>query len=260
MYFSQLPDVYIGEGITDTESFKYRLVKNIFRRCKAREDLDQYTHSFEAYSISDDESPADISDVAFDSPYYDWVLLLCNNITDFYGQWPKNHQDLIDYVNATYTDPESVHHYETNEVLWNNIVLVKSGIQVNDNYRVLTPDGVTKTAAESRSPLTNYEWEYYLNEKKRQIQIPNSWMFELVTTEFENLVAYEPHSELDNFGHKKTPMNVAQRFLDVSGYVTGSISRSNEIGVVTSYDYGPSATTSTAGVATTTASETVNVY
>ena len=52
---------------------------------------------------------------------------------------------------------------------------------------------------------------------------------------------------------------MAQRFLDVSGYVTGSISKEDAIGTVTSYDYGPSATTSTAGVATTVASQTVNV-
>ena len=80
-----------------------------------------------------------------------------------------------------------------------------------------------------------------------------------MNSEFENLIAYEPHSELDEFGNKKTPLNVAQRFLDVSGYVTGSISKSDEIGTVTSYDYGPSATTSTAGVATTVASQTVTV-
>ena len=30
-YFSYFPNVYIGEGITDDENFKYRLVKNIFR-------------------------------------------------------------------------------------------------------------------------------------------------------------------------------------------------------------------------------------
>ena len=63
----------------------------------------------------------------------------------------------------------------------------------------------------------------------------------------------------NEFGNKKTTLNVAQRFLDVSGYVTGSISKEDVIGAVTSYDYGPSATTSTAGVATTVASQTVTV-
>ena len=94
---------------------------------------------------------------------------------------------------------------------------------------------------------------------KRGIKIPGSKMFQIITDEFENLVAYEPHSELDEYGNKKTPLNVAQRFLDVTGYVTGSISRDDQIGTVTSYDYGPSATLNTAGVATVTTSQTVNV-
>ena len=42
MFFQYLPDVYIGEGVKDDESFKYRLVKNIFRRVKVREDLEKH--------------------------------------------------------------------------------------------------------------------------------------------------------------------------------------------------------------------------
>ena len=66
--------------------------------------------------------------------------------------------------------------------------------------------------------------------KKRMIRIPTPIMFEIMKQEFEELVAYEPHSELDEFGNKKTTLNVAQRFLDVSGYVTGSISKEDVIG------------------------------
>ena len=48
-FFSYLPNVYVGEGIKDDEDFKYRLVKNIFRRAKTRADLDQYVTLLEAY-------------------------------------------------------------------------------------------------------------------------------------------------------------------------------------------------------------------
>ena len=48
-YFSYFPNVYVGEGISDSENYKYRLVKNIFRRVKVREDLDKYFTQFEAY-------------------------------------------------------------------------------------------------------------------------------------------------------------------------------------------------------------------
>ena len=44
-YFKYFPNVYVGEGVTDDEGYKYRLVKNIFRRVKVRADLEKYTHS-----------------------------------------------------------------------------------------------------------------------------------------------------------------------------------------------------------------------
>ena len=49
-YFSYFPNVYVGEGVSESEAYRYRLVKNIFRRVKVREDLDKYVTSFEAYS------------------------------------------------------------------------------------------------------------------------------------------------------------------------------------------------------------------
>ena len=258
-YFSQLPDVYIGEGVKDEESFKYRLVKNIFRRVRIRPDMQHVAASFESYELMDDQTPASLSWDLYGNSHYDWVILLANDITDFYDEWPKAQRELISYVNEKYEDAEAIHHYETKKIMYNeDIVMYKEGIQVNDSFRAVV-DGNTLTADQSRTPISNYEWEYYLNERKRLIRIPTPVMFEIMRQEFEDLVSYEPHSELDEFQNKKTPLNVAQRFLDVSGYVTGSISKSNEIGTVTSYDYGPSATVTTSGVATTLASETVTV-
>ena len=37
-YFSFLPNVYIGEGVDDNETFKYKLSKNIFRKVNTRTD------------------------------------------------------------------------------------------------------------------------------------------------------------------------------------------------------------------------------
>ena len=83
-YFSNFPNVYVGEGVTADENFKYRLVKNIFRRLKVRDDLQKYVSFFEAYSIRDGEKPSDIAYRVYSDPHFDWAILLVNNITDFY--------------------------------------------------------------------------------------------------------------------------------------------------------------------------------
>ena len=61
--------------------------------------------------------------------------------------------------------------------------------------------------------------------------------------ELRSMLAYEPHAELDEFNNKKTPLNIAARFLDISGYISGSVNIGDNVGTVTSYDNGPGSTT-----------------
>ena len=129
------------------------------------------------------------------------------------------------------------------EIIEDGIVCMKKGVEVNKTWRTITPNGITKSETDSIYPVSNYEHEQYLNEKKRIIKLPNPTMVNLITEEFEQLVSYQPSTELDEFGDKKTSMSVAARFLDITGYVTGSVDRNVDIGTVTSYDNGPGSTT-----------------
>ena len=246
-YFSYFPNVYVGEGVKDEESFKYRLTTNIFRRAKARPDLEQYSTLFENYSIRDNETPSSLALDAFDDDHLDWVILLVNNITDIYTQWPKKEDDLMEYVQKNYDDPDAIHHYETQKVTFgedpNEITYIEAGIQVNKTYRTKMPDGTLKSETDSIYPVTNYEYENYLNEKKRQILIPIAQMVDIVQEEFEKLVAYKNHDEIDDAGNKKTPLSIAARFLNTTGQMSGSEEASSALGTITSYDNGPGSKT-----------------
>ena len=124
------------------------------------------------------------------------------------------------------------------------------------------PDGTTKTESESLTPISNFEHETFVNEKKRLIKIPTTFLVDKIVSEFEDLVAYLPNAELDDFNNKKTPLSVAQRFLDTRGYISASVSRSVDVGNVTSYDNGPSSLSvnlqTAAGVATSTSTSTTS--
>ena len=255
-YFSYFPNVYIGEGVKDDESFKYRLCTNIFRRTKVRPDLDKYSTLFEKYSIRDNENPSQLAQTLFDDPHLDWIILLINNITDVYSEWPKKEDDLMEYVQKNYDNPDSVHHYETQKVMFGDITLIEAGVQVNSTYRTKLPDGTIKSEEESVYPVTNYEHENYLNEQKRQILLPVSQMVDIVMEEFEQLVQYETHDELDNAGNKKTPMSIASRFIDNTGHTAGSEEASADLGTIISYDNGPGSATITVGAETTTTAAT----
>ena len=254
-YFSYFPKVYVGEGISDDENFKYRLVKNIFRRVKSREDLAQYSTLFEAYSIRDGETPESLARKFFAEGTLDWVILLINNVIDPYDDWPKRDNDLFEFILEKYGDTDAVHHYETQEArLSDGSVYMPEGVEVNVDYRTILPDGTTLSAEDSRIPITNYEHEQLENEKKRQILIPTPTMLDKIIEEFETLVRYLPHPELDKKGNKKTPLNIAAKFLDNIASAQGSISviEFSAAGTgATSFDYGPSSSGgATAGVVT----------
>lgn len=253
-YFTYFPNVYVGEGISDDETFKYRLVKNLFRRVRVREDLDQYVTLFESYSIKNDETPSSIAQKFFGDAHLDWVLLLSNNIIDIYDEWPKNETDLQSYVNTVYNDPDSVHHYETNEILVNGVVYIPEGTEVTAAYRTTMPDGTVLTAEQSRYPITNYEHEYYLNEKKRLVRIPTPSLVDLMLAEFEELLEYQPHAELDELNNKKSELSIASKFVNTTSSSTQQpLTSTTTGGAGTTFDYGPTTgAQATAGVVTST--------
>ena len=183
-YFSYLPNIYVGEGITDDEAYKYKLVKNIFRRVKTRADLSKYVTLTEAYSIPENTSISQLAMTLFNNPYYDWIICLINNITDVYEEWPKDNYYLQEYVQNKYAEPDGVHHYETQEVLYNDQVYIEKGNEVNASFRAELPDGTIESEVNSIYPVSNFEYEDYENEKKRLIQVPTPGIVEIIVSEF----------------------------------------------------------------------------
>ncbi len=141
-YFSYLPDIYVGTGANSDRQQEYTIVKNIFRRVKAREDLAKYTEFFEQVSIEDGQRPDQIAETFYGDPELDWVILLTNNITDVYTQWPKSRRELEYFTKEKYDVLDGIHHYETNEIKWGDRVVVEEGTWVDESFSYRKPDGV----------------------------------------------------------------------------------------------------------------------
>ena len=158
-YFSYLPNIYVGEGITDDEAYKYKLVKNIFRRVKTRADLSKYVTLTEAYSIPENTSISQLAMILFNNPYYDWIICLINNITDVYEEWPKDNYYLQEYVQNKYAEPDGVHHYEIAQTSGD----ASETIEVYNNSALYTGDTDFYVNA---TIITNREFEEREQDKK----------------------------------------------------------------------------------------------
>jgi len=256
-YFDQLPTVFVADSGQE-EKVKYKEVKNIFRRVILPEKMAKYATLFNEYYIPDGMRPDMVAQKFYGDPELDWIILLSNNITDVYTQWPKRESALNEYVANIYDDPDSVHHWETVEVKSGDIVIAKSGIEVNESYRGIDIDGNTLSKDQSIYPVSNYEHESYLNEKSRLISIPTSRLVDFYEEQFKDLVDYQPHDEVDDFGRKKTHISLASAFLDRDAFRRSALSNiqaaiSNTSGTVT-FDYGDgNIVQGVAGTTTTTA-------
>ena len=63
----------------------------------------------DAYDIKENETPEIIADRHHGSPYYHWVVMILNNVSDVYHDWPKATRQLQKYVQKTYQKKNFIH-------------------------------------------------------------------------------------------------------------------------------------------------------
>ena len=174
-YFETFPKLLYD--IDNTKNFK--LVTNIFRRIKVREQLKENAALFSTYDVPSGEQPETTSYKHFGTTDYFWIILLLNDITDRYYGWPLSDQDFEKYVKDKYAQPLGVHHYEITQ---------SSGPQTGngpDDYSHKIEVNETESGAES---VSNYEYERREQDKKRQIKLLDPRYLPMFLEEFERLI------------------------------------------------------------------------
>ena len=172
-YFRELPDLEYQTPLSDrSSSDQYVIVKNLFRRVKLRDDLQNVFTIFNKYQIPDGSRPDLVAQELYGSSEYDWVVLISAGIINIRDQWPLSDKDIYDYTLEVYgSNLNSIHHYETIEVKDSKgrLILPKGKI-VDASFTI--PDPEIPTTNISPNPvigITNYEYEIQKNNEKRTI-------------------------------------------------------------------------------------------
>jgi hypothetical protein len=148
------------------------LVKHIWRRAQILTEFKSQVTMFDEDIVGDGERPEDIATRLYRNPFYNWTILVINDIVDYYAQWPRSVKQLEAYINNKYDNPAATKHHITTEVKdASNNIIVPAGKVVASNYQVAYYDGSTTVTANPVVSVTNAQYETELNSKKQQIQV-----------------------------------------------------------------------------------------
>ncbi len=223
LYFRNIPDIeYISRE--NSTLGRYVRVKNLFKRLKIKDDIFQNLVFFEKYKIIGDERPDNVALKIYNDETLDWVILLSNNVVDIKSEWPlsqksfdtflkekysailgkENEYDLIngDTVKGSeLTNVEDaifsvIHHYETKEIKTvSRKVIVPAGLRVGKDYKVsyFDPDlgDDVERSADIITPVTNYEYEEDIENKKRDIFILKPRYLGVIIKDIEQQFPYK---------------------------------------------------------------------
>ena len=172
MYFKSFPVIpYDSKG-----DLQFKDVTNLLRRVGMRTKLKTNTFLYDTYDVKEGETPEMIAHKLYGDPELHWIVLLVNEITDRYHQWPMSGMQFLDYINDKYSNPDGIHHYETTQT---------SG---DTKIKIEVENDVDEDAYTGLTPITNREYEENEQDKKRKIRLVDPNFIGQFVDEFEKLM------------------------------------------------------------------------
>lgn len=168
MYFKEFPIISYMFNIGGKNEL--RAVKDITLNVRVRKEILANLALYDEYDIQDGETVEKIAHKFYGNTGYHWVLMLANERFDPVADFPLSQSALEDYVLTKYgsSNRDSQHtlfgypHFE-----------LPSG-KVVDQYTPLA------------QPVSNYDYEFTENEKKRRIKIVSPNIINKLVSDLED--------------------------------------------------------------------------
>ena len=157
----------------------FKLLPDILRRVKQRNAIASGQFIFDTYDVRDGEKPEDVAFKWFGDAQLHWVILMTNNITDRYYQWPMNQPQFEAFITDKYSNPDGIHHYEIPRDSGRT-----TGQGPNDYSYLVEVNSDTFNA----TSISNRQYEERVRDKSRSIKLLNQKFLHDFITEFDNLI------------------------------------------------------------------------
>ena len=172
MYFRNFPTI-IYDSVGDGE---FKDVTNLLRRVGVRAKVKTNTLLYDTYDVKEGETPEMVANKLYGDPELHWVILLINDITDRYHQWPMTTPQLQAYVQDKYANPDATHHYE----------ITQDSGDTTKKIEIYNP--IDSDAYASATVITNFEYEQNQQDEMRKIRLLDPSYIGQFVNEYKNLM------------------------------------------------------------------------
>ena len=210
-YFRELPNVEYQSFLSDAISSQdYLKVKNLFRRNKLRDDLQNVFTLFNKYEIVEGARPDTVAEEFYGKADLDWIVLMTAGIINVRDEWPLSNYQLYKYAENKYgiAGLNDIHHYETEEVKDSNgRLILPAGKDVNEDFTLNYSDNGTKVSVSGtsvRRGVINWEYETIKNNKKSSIYLLKQGYLQQFLNDMREIMTYGLSSEYVNESLIKT--------------------------------------------------------
>ena len=196
-YFNELPDLFYQSPLsTKNSSLEYVRVKNLFRRVKVRDDLQNVFTAFNKYQIPDGVRPDNVAEAVYGAADLDWVVLLTAGITNVRDQWPLSNKDLYIFAENKYgADLNNTRFYETTEVKNSaGKLILPAGKVVDSGFEIPDPDNASATL-NPVTAISNFVYETRKNDEKRSIYLLKETYLQFFLSDMRRVMYYGKSSQ-----------------------------------------------------------------
>ena len=170
MYFDNFPTI-----IYDSEKENiFKDVKNLLRRVGIRAKVKSNALLYDTYDVKNGETPESLAFKLYGDAELHWVIMLVNDITDRYHDWPMTEAQFSQFVQDKYDNVDGTHHYEISQSSGDTSIKIDIGTD-NTNYP-------------SATLVTNYEYEQSQQDSKRKIRLLDPSFVADFVEEFKSLM------------------------------------------------------------------------
>ena len=177
-YFERFP--LMAYDVAGNEN--YKLLPNILKRVKLRTGLASGSFLFDTYDVQDGENPEDIAFKLYGDPELHWVILMTNNVTDRYYQWPLTQPQFQEHLTDKYGagNEDATHHFEKTQ---------DSGKTSSSGPNDFSHKVECNSDDGDPDIITNRIYEQRKQDEYRSIRILDKRFLDTFLEEFDNLIA-----------------------------------------------------------------------